>query len=135
MPILTWKDDYSVGVSQIDDEHMKLIRMINKAYDSVTNMKEQEVLLELVEDMKAYAAVHFATEEELMNKHNYPDLKEHKIAHDDFIIKAAMTDKLLSSDRESDPIEVFKFLADWLKNHIMATDKKLAAFLIEQGVR
>lgn len=135
MPILTWKDDYSVGVAQIDGEHQNLIEMINYAYDSIVEGKEQEVLADIVGDMKVYASEHFSTEEGLMRKYGYPESNEHKAVHDDFIIKAAVTDRMLANDQEANPTEVFKFLSEWLKNHIMVTDKKFAAFLNEQGVR
>ncbi len=135
MPILEWKDEYSVGVRQIDGEHQNLVEMLNYAYDSIVEGKEQEVLIEIVADMKSYAAEHFSSEEALMKKNGYPYLKEHKIMHDDFIIKAAMTDKALSSGKSADPTEVFRFLADWLKNHIMVTDKKVGKHLNSKGAQ
>ncbi|CCO22947.1 bacteriohemerythrin [Maridesulfovibrio hydrothermalis] len=136
MSILTWKDEYSVGVRIIDNEHKQLIAMINKAYDSVEKMEEEKVLLELVDEMRKYAMTHFATEEKLMEIHNYPETAEQKKQHNDFMIKAASSDNMLSSDNGAvDPIKVFKYLADWLRGHIMGTDKKLGIFLNEKGIK
>ncbi|WP_031478932.1 bacteriohemerythrin [Maridesulfovibrio frigidus] len=135
MPILTWKNDYSVGVKKIDDEHKTLIDMINKAYDSVEAMKEEEILAELVDEMRNYAMTHFATEEMYMKHHKYPHAETHRKQHNEFMIHVASTDNLLSSDKnEIDPIKVFKYLADWLRNHILITDKKFGAFLNEKGL-
>ncbi len=136
MSILKWKNEYSVGVEIIDSEHRQLIEMINKAFDSVENMEEDEVLSELVEEMRRYAMTHFATEEKLMREYGYPEAEEHKKQHNDFMITAASSDNMLSNDNiELEPIKIFKFLADWLRKHILGTDKKLGAFLNEKGVK
>ncbi|OEU66219.1 MAG: hemerythrin [Desulfovibrio sp. S3730MH75] len=134
MPILTWKDDYSVGVKKIDEEHKMLIEMINKAYDSVETMREEKILVELIEEMRSYAMTHFATEEMYMKHYNYPLSDTHRMQHNEFLIKVASTDNLLFSDNSKvDPLKIFRFLADWLRNHILKTDKKFGAFLIEKG--
>lgn len=135
MPIIKWKEEYSVGVRIIDKEHKQLISMINRAYDSVENMEEEKVLIELVEDMRKYAMTHFATEEKLMALYKYPHKDEHKQHHNDFMIKAASSDNMLSSGDSINPIKVFKYLSDWLRHHIFDTDKKFGTFLNEHGVK
>ncbi len=70
-----------------------------------------------------------------MRDFGYPETNLHKAAHDDFIIKAAVTDKALSTNERADHSDVFRFLADWLNAHIMGTDRKLGAFLNGKGVR
>lgn len=135
MPVLKWKDEYSVGVVQIDGEHQNLLEMINYAYDSVVEGREKDVLVDIVADMKAYAAEHFTSEEGLMRQYNYPKRKEHKALHDDFIIKAATTDKKISMGQDANPTEIFKFLADWLRDHILGVDKEFASYLHERGVK
>ena len=136
MPVLSWKDGYSVGVRSIDDEHKQLLAMINRAYDSVENMEEEKVMMELVEEMRRYAMVHFATEEKMMLQYDYPFSKEHKLEHNDFMIKAASSNNILdTSPKGIEPVKIFKYLADWLREHIMKTDKKLGEFLNEKGVK
>jgi len=135
MPILKWDESYSVGVKVIDDEHRQLIAMINKAYDSVTNMEEDKVLGELVKDMCAYAMSHFATEDSLMNKYGYPAAERHIKMHENFAVKAEALNNLVSSGDKVEPVKVFKFLADWLRDHILKTDKELGKFLNEQGLK
>lgn len=50
-----------MGFEQINEGHKKLIAIINKAYDFVVDMRELEVLSEIVGDMRAYGAIHFST--------------------------------------------------------------------------
>lgn len=133
MPILHWKENLMVGIEQIDEEHKKLIAIINKAYDAIVDMREREVLSEIVGDMRAYGASHFATEERLMGRYAYPRTKVHRALHDDFIVAAALADKLLAAGEAVEPTRLFRFLADWLNRHILVEDKRLADYIIEKG--
>ncbi len=136
MPLLTWNTNYSVGIQKIDDDHKILIDMINKACASIEQMEEHKVLDELVNDMRQYAMKHFSSEEGLMELHDYPDLESHKKLHNHFIIYAASLDNMLDSEKETlEPLKTFKYLADWLRNHILVIDKKFGSFLIEKGVK
>ncbi|SMF43096.1 bacteriohemerythrin [Desulfovibrio gilichinskyi] len=136
MPLLTWNSNYSVGIKIIDDDHKVLIDMINKACDSIERMEEQKVLIGLVSDMRQYGMQHFSTEEGLMKEHDYPDIESHKKLHNHFIIYAASLDNMHDSDKENlEPLKIFKYLADWLRNHILIIDKKFGSFLIDKGVK
>ena len=56
-----WSDALSVGVTEIDDQHKELIKMLNKlntAIHGVGKRTRREVINQLVE----YTQVHFTTE-------------------------------------------------------------------------
>ncbi len=135
MPLLPWTDEYSVGVDQIDTEHMKLIDMINKAYDTAENGNDEVVLSQLVADMLDYATVHFSTEAALMKEYGYPESADHMQEHGDFTAKIVTAGGDPSQDWSKDPVRVFRFLGNWLTNHILKTDKELGKFLNEKGVQ
>lgn len=135
MPLLSWEDSYSVGVAQIDKEHRQLIDMINKAYDSAEDGNDEKALKELVSGMRDFAFTHFATETELMKRHGYPDAENHLKMHKDFTVRATISSSMpASKDWTLDAIKIFQFLADWLNNHILETDKQLGKFLNEKGI-
>lgn len=136
MPLLTWTEDYAVGVEKIDSDHKKLIDMINKAYDSSDGEGDDDVVLAtLVGDMIEYATTHFATEAELMKEYGYPGAQQHMLEHGDFTARAVISGGTLAQEWTLDPVKVFRFLADWLNNHIMETDKELGRFLNSKGVK
>ncbi|MBU1248984.1 MAG: hemerythrin family protein [Proteobacteria bacterium] len=136
MPLFKWHEDYSVGVKKIDDEHKRLVEMLNTAFFAIQDMREQEALPELVDDMRAYAMHHFATEEMFMKHYHYPEAEAHIMKHNDFMVYVATADNALTTVRNLtlDPAKVFKYIADWLREHIMETDKELGRFLVEKGV-
>lgn len=125
MPIIKWADIYTVGIEQIDEEHKTLIDMINRAFDS--NKDKAETIAQLTEDMKEYAIMHFATENKFMADYGFPEEASHAAMHADF---------LSHSDGENplEPIQLIKFLADWLNSHILESDKALGEFLQSKGV-
>ncbi len=136
MPILTWTEEYSVGVERIDTEHKKLLDMVNKAYDSAElGEDDQATLAALIADMIDYASYHFETEANLMKEHGFPESSQHILAHGDFTARAVVSGNMPSQEWALDPITLFRFLADWFTNHVLKTDKELGQFLNAKGIR
>jgi hemerythrin-like metal-binding protein len=71
---------------------------------------------------------HFSAEEGLMKQKNYPDFVNHKAVHDKLIAEVKdMKTKYVAG--KVLPMQVSSFMSDWLKNHILGTDKKYVPFL------
>lgn len=134
MPILSWQESYSVGVGCIDAEHKQLISMINRAFDDSKTETDMTILERLAADMRMYAMVHFATEEELMKEYEFPHSEKHIDNHKRFLNKALEAEKAVESGKDTNPIEFVNFLADWLSGHILEVDKDLGAHLNAKGV-
>lgn len=131
---LQWKEDYSVGIKVLDDDHKKLINLLNQfktAYDYHTSDDfEQQALKSLID----YTKFHFKREEELLQLHNYPDYEEHKKQHELMIAEVeSFIDKYNQQGHEALD-EVSDFLTAWLVNHINGTDKQYSGFLNGKGV-
>lgn len=134
MPILSWQDSYSVGVACIDAEHKQLISMINRAFDDSKKETDLVILERLAADMRMYAMVHFATEEELMKEHDFPHSEKHIKNHKMFLKKALEAEQAVENGEDANPIEFVNFLADWLSGHILEVDKALGTHLNTKGV-
>lgn len=132
---VTWKDEYSVGISMIDEDHRKLIDLINKFQTAVFyhtgGRYEEEALNELVD----YTKTHFAREEHLMQKHHYPEFEEHKELHQQMIAEVERFVEQHKKEGHKSLAVVADFLKDWLIHHINGTDKKYSAHLRSNGVR
>ena len=71
MEQITWTEDFSVGVVSLDEQHKRLIQMINRLIIAgPQTTTRSETVSDLLSDMANYARKHFATEEELMRQHN-----------------------------------------------------------------
>ncbi|MCB1857928.1 MAG: hemerythrin family protein [Gammaproteobacteria bacterium] len=124
-----WKDSYSVGVSSLDEDHKKLIELLNQfqiAYKYHTGEEyERHALNELVN----YTKYHFEREERMMAEREYPDLEAHKKLHRDMVMEVEKFLKEYES-RGHEALEgVATYLSDWLINHINGIDKKYQSYL------
>ena len=59
MTFIKWNKSLSVKVKEIDDQHKKLVELINQAYEFKDSKKLGDILNELIE----FTRVHFSTEE------------------------------------------------------------------------
>ncbi|MES9946268.1 MAG: bacteriohemerythrin [Candidatus Thiodiazotropha sp.] len=132
---VSWDDGLSVGIQAIDDEHQKLLTLINNLQTSVLyptgETFERQALSELVD----YTKYHFEREEKLMSENGYPDFEEHKKQHEEMIAKVSRFLESYEKDREATIDELTVFLKTWLVDHIAGTDKQYSQFLRDKGIR
>ena len=122
-PLLQWKDEFSTGVALMDQQHKRLVELINQLFLCMKDGGDRMVLADVVDELVNYTITHFHAEEDVMRKHNYPDLEAHKLVHQNFIDKVAVyAEKLKAGDRLP-PAEVYGFLKDWLVSHIEKQDR------------
>jgi len=124
MAEIKWADCYSVGVKSMDEQHKKLIEMIN----SMQGKYDAGVMFDVVMQMFNYAAEHFHAEEALLRKHSYNGLDHQIQEHKLFLHKASE----FAGKNLGHPVthrEVTSFLADWLTHHILHEDMQYRNFL------
>ena len=84
MPIISWNNNMSVKVAEIDKQHQKLVDMINDIHDAMRQRKAKDILGDIIAGLGDYAVKHFTHEEKYFARFNYPDSAAHKKEHDDF---------------------------------------------------
>ncbi len=122
--MIEWDDKYSVGVSIIDEEHKKLIDIINKVIVAKQHNNNSEDILGILNEMTKHAQGLFKTEETYMIKFNYPEYQYHKEEHNDFSIKTFFYKSTIVSSDYQIANEILEYLKQWLVNHIQKTDRK-----------
>ena len=131
---LKWKDEYSVGIKQLDDDHKQLIILLNRfltAYEYHTGEAfERGALKELLD----YTKYHFDHEERLMEEHGYPGLAEHREQHESMIAVVGQFQKDYEMRGHEALQGVANYLYGWLINHINGTDKQYMPFLTGKGL-
>jgi hemerythrin len=135
MAFFEWKNDYSVGVAKIDDQHKALVGFLNELYESMKAGKGKETLDTVLINLVEYTKTHFATEESMLKLYKYPDYVAHKQKHDNMTGHVLELKKQFDAGQISNPIQITNFLKDWLSKHIMGTDKLYGPFLNAKGVR
>ncbi len=135
MSYIDWTDDFSVKVEKIDLQHKNLVAIINELHENMTVHKEQSVQLEIVQKMIAYTDYHFKTEEQLMQETDFPGSANHKVEHEKFVKKALEIKERLDKKGLVLSIEILSYLKQWLKHHILNTDKKYSDHFNAHGIK
>lgn len=128
--MFVWYDRYNVGHPQIDADHRYLFGLIAAFHAAVVDGSGDERAGDTLDALSAYTRDHFAREELEMLACSYPDYADHKASHAQLI---EALDALAQRFRDGDPmvgLELSQFLADWVIQHTMTVDAKLAAFLM-----
>lgn len=123
MELIKWSDLYSVKNSIIDEQHKKLISIINELFTLISSRNNQR-LEEIISDLVKYTNYHFKTEEEILDKYNYFEKDEHIKQHKQFLNQILEFNDDFLNGKIQLKFEVFSFLKDWLLKHIIGSDKK-----------
>lgn len=134
MALITWSDSLSVKVKQFDDQHKKLVDMVNQLFDAMKTGKGNQVMGDILKQLIAYTQTHFAAEERLLKQYAYPDFEAHKKEHNALVIQVLDLQKQFQEGKPVLTQNIMTFLRDWLSKHIQGDDKKYGIFLNGKGV-
>ena len=132
---MTWNEKMSVGVAELDQDHKKLVTMLNQLFDAINSGHGKETLNKILDEMIAYAVTHFAHEEKFFAQTGYPETAAHKQEHEKFKRQALeVQQKCKNGANGTLSLEVMNFLKNWLVNHIQGVDKKYGPYLNSKGI-
>lgn len=121
---LQWNDRYKIGDEEIDAQHQQLFRLVN----TVLAAKDKETLTACAMALFQYTREHFAHEEQLMKRLQYPAMAGHLAQHESLITRLSeVAARIANGTLDHRVLEAF--LSDWLLNHIATSDVKLAAYI------
>jgi len=134
MSFIEWdKERFSVSVVEMDEQHIEWIALINTMHDSMVNKDIGITPKDATQKMIEYAKYHFKKEEQLMLNMEYPDIKNHSAAHNDFIRQLMLMEKDQNSGIYILKAQVMSVLKNWLENHITIVDKKYGEYAMAKG--
>ncbi len=129
-PLVVWSDALSVHVQQIDNEHKRLVNLLNVLNGAVQTGAGQAALGGVLNGLVDYASYHFSHEEDLFRRSRYPAYEKHRRQHEGFTVKVLQVNANFQSGASTVlPDEVLEFLKDWLSHHIMESDRAFGAYL------
>lgn len=133
--LIVWNDTLVTGIEKIDEQHQILVNLFNEANAKLTVNNSAEFLEQITRDMLSYALYHFEAEEEMMQKYGYTedkveDASTHIRQHRSFSSKVVAVRNDIKAGILISREDLLAFLNSWLIDHILSTDKRLAAFLL-----
>jgi hemerythrin len=114
-------------IPHIDAQHMALfehIELLGTMHGDVSRIPKTLDFLE------TYTAEHLADEQSLHEQSRYPRALEHRRQHQDFIgkLKKLREDYNASGHTLATLMDMNHAIVEWLKNHILQSDKQFATF-------
>lgn len=135
MALITWSEKYAVHVKEFDQQHQKLVTLINDLHDAMKAGKGKEVTELILDELISYTDYHFKAEEKLMKQHTYSAFDTHISEHKGFVAKVTEFKNAYLKGKATLSLDIATFLRDWLINHINGTDKKYSDFFKDKGVK
>lgn len=126
MAYFSLTEDLKVGNSFIDQDHQKLVDLINQLHAAMAQGQGKDMLGKILAELVKYTREHFKREEEHMQRISYPGYAAHKQEHDKLIKEVVDLQNKFSAGNGMMSVQVSTFLRNWLVNHIMKVDKDLA---------
>ncbi|MDD2686043.1 MAG: bacteriohemerythrin [Gallionella sp.] len=136
--IFPWNPNFETGVAIIDEQHKKLVDLLNALAEHLAYGSDAPTLERVFDELTDYTVYHFQTEEKLW--HQYLPQDEMTLAHErthlsfvNDVMRFRQDIDRLTSDQVVE--EVVSFLTHWLAFHILETDKHMSKILLalQQG--
>jgi hemerythrin len=122
MPILEWKDSFTLGIEQFDLHHRHMVDLLNRAHDTYHADGDLQTLSATLNELFDYAMYHFQVEEQFMEENNYAGFAEHLEYHKNFSSQVAAMQHDLTQVWKNLPLEMLTFLKNWLTYDIGVAD-------------
>jgi hemerythrin len=135
MPLMVWTEALSVKVDEIDNQHKRLVDLLNQLHDAMLQGKGREAIGKTLNGLVDYTKTHFAYEQGLMAAQGYPAAAQHKAMHDELAQQVLELQSKYLIGKAALTLEVMRFLQDWLSNHIQKTDRQFGLFLNGKGIK
>ena len=134
MALIGWTDELSVGISEINEQHKKLIDMINDLHAATLKGKGKAAVGSILSGLASYVVEHFACEEKYFDSFNYADSASHKLQHKVFVDRLTQFQNDAEKGKVMLSLDIMDFLEEWIQDHIRIQDKGYSSCFKENGL-
>ena len=129
MTLLEWRDDFSIGIEEVDHEHHQLIDLINELHAELGGSRSRKRIEGFLGEILCGISAHFALEEKVMRARHYGAFADHKADHERLLddLRDLMDEHAGGAVLDQDAFAAR--LADWFSSHFRTQDARLHRFL------
>jgi hemerythrin len=132
--MLEWKDEYSVNVKEIDEQHKTFVKILDDLFTAFYDLKLKEQLGKIFDQLTAFTEYHFSTEEKYFIAFAYEETSKHAAEHTRIKVELQkFRDRYDKGEKDVIP-GLFDFLEAWLIDHLDTYDKKYTKCFNEHGL-
>lgn len=133
MNLLEWRDEFRIGIPEVDFEHQELIALINALHERLVDPGRGGTVGEFLGELHSQISAHFALEERVMRSRRYPEFDDHKQDHERLLdeIRDIMDGYELHGRYDAEALSAA--LGTWFSEHFRTRDARLHAALARPG--
>ena len=126
---MKWKDEYSVGIEEIDNQHKTLLQFVADFERAAEGKAHWNTVQPLIARTREFVKFHFAVEESLMQMVRYSRSAAHRAEHQDILEQlATLEHRVLRQEAKG---ELLQLMNTWLVEHIIESDKPFARYALD----
>ncbi len=130
---LMWSYTCSVGIEAMDDQHAALMDALNELLAALSHGADQQTVSGCMAHLTTLTEQHFASEERLMERYEFPGLEGHRREH------RALLERLYEWQGKR-PVAGYlssrlEELRSWFHSHTEGADREYGPWMRERGVR
>ncbi len=125
MSLITWRDEFAVGIEAIDHEHREMIELINELDLAMGKNADHATVVDSLGEIYARIAAHFALEEKTMRDSHYSSYASHKQDHEVLLDELLDVIDSVDEDGDYDREDLSQTLNRWFSDHFRTHDAKL----------
>ena len=129
MNLVEWRDEFKIGIEEVDFEHQELIGLINDSYNEAKKEDSAMAVIDSLGEIFSKISAHFALEEKEMRELKYDQYEDHKQDHERLLDKIRDIMDEYEDISTLDEKEFGQRLTDWFVNHFSTKDARLHKFL------
>lgn len=133
--LVQWQASLETGTELVDSQHKEIFARVNTLLTAMQQGKGRAEIVAVIDFLGKYVVSHFAAEEGLMRQNDYPAYIAHQQLHKAFVADFEELKREFEANGSSSllVIQVQRRVIDWLMNHIIKEDKRIAEFLRSRG--
>jgi hemerythrin-like metal-binding protein len=131
---LTWSHECIVGVEAMDDQHGILMDTLNEIRTMLVHGANRRDLCLQLERLIEFTRMHFQCEEQLLKQQFFPEVNEHRTAHNHLLSQLYAALEHLNRDEFVHFSSLLEFLPAWYLEHVEQLDRPYGKWLNERGV-
>ncbi|MBF0142836.1 MAG: bacteriohemerythrin [Magnetococcales bacterium] len=128
-----WTDDLDTGLSVIDDDHHKLVDLVNRTHVALKKGKGRDEVGRVLNELAQYTRLHFDREEKMFERAAFPDAKAHREMHTRMVAGVEELLKRYAAGEFAVAIDALAFAKDSLVPHIKNSDTLYVPFVRAKG--
>lgn len=129
---IKWNDSLSLGLEVIDEQHKKLLKIVNEVIGCFDRDDRDHFLKIKFSELREYTVIHFHDEEDYMVKIQYDKITEHKKQHDDLKKQVKSYQASFFHHESITKDQLIEFFRNWLLEHILNHDMSIKTFLVQK---